>query len=198
MPTLLQDLRYGLRTLVKTPVVTGVALLSLALGIAANATIFAVLNAFLFEPLPYHDQDGLVLVGERRAGESVENFRGISIANLRDYEAAATTLDGVMAYSTGAANLTGLDVPERIRMVSATPNVLDVLGVQPALGRGFRADEGDEGRGRVLVLDHEFWMRRFLGDREVLGRTLTLDGVGHTVVGVMPEAFDLIPADVDV
>ena len=196
MTTLLQDLRYGLRMLAKAPVISAVAALSLALGIAANATIFALLDAFLLEPLPYHDQDGLVLLGGRRQGESSQDFVSLSMADFRDYEAAARGLFSAMAYTTERANLTGMDVPEQLQVVVGTPNLFDVLGVQPAIGRSFRAEEGAAGVGNVLVLEHDFWQRRFLGDTEVLGRTLTLDDQTYTVVGVMPEAFDMIPANV--
>jgi predicted permease len=196
MTTLLQDLRYGLRMLAKAPVVSAVAALSLAMGIAANASIFSIMNGFLFEPLPYKDQDRLVLIREGRQGETIENFSGTSVGNFRDYEAASRTLQSATIYTLESANLTGVDVPEQLQLVVATPNLFDVLGVQPALGRGFRAEEGTAGRGNVLVLEHDFWQRRFQGDPGVLGRTLTVDGTTYTVVGVMPEAFDMIPANV--
>ncbi len=196
MTTLFQDLRYGLRMLAKAPVVSAVAALSLALGIAANASIFAVTNAFLFKPLPFHDQDALVLLREGRQGEPIESFDGVSIGDLRDFEAAAQGLTGVMAYTVEPANLTGMDVPEQLQVVVGTPNLLDVLGVQPSLGRGFRAEEGAEGVGSVVVLQHDFWQRRFFGDPQALGRTLTLDGTTYTIVGVMPESFDMLPANV--
>jgi len=176
--------------------VTSVAALSLAAGIAANTAIFAVLNAFVFEPFPYHDPDNLVLVGERRPGQSVEDFSGASVGNFEDYRSAAKGLTDVMLYTVEQDNLTGLDVPEQLNVVLGTPNLFDVLGVQPMLGRGFRAEEGVEGSGNVLVLAHDYWQRRFLGDPSVLGRTLTLNGNPYTVVGITPEAFDMIPANV--
>ncbi|MEJ2203015.1 MAG: ABC transporter permease [Gemmatimonadota bacterium] len=198
MGTLVQDLRFGLRMLARAPVVATVAALSLALGIAANAGIFAILSAFMLEPLPYHDQDGLVILREGRRGESIDMFGGVSMANFRDYEQAAASMTSATAYTVEVANLTGVDVPEQLQVVPATPDLFDVLGVQPALGRGFRPEEGAEGLGNVLVLEHDFWQRRFQGDRDVLGRTLTLDGATYTVVGVMPESFDMIPANIDV
>ncbi len=198
MSTLIQDLRYGLRQLARTPVVSVVAALSLAAGIAANASIFAILNGFLFEPLPYRDQDSLVLLLEGRQGEPVGELGGPSVGSFRDYEEGVPALDGATLYTIGAANLTGVDVPEQVNVVAATPNLFEVLGVQPALGRGFRAEEGAEGVGDVVVLEHDFWKRRFLSDPDVLGRAITLSGVAYTVVGVMPEAFDMIPANVDV
>jgi putative ABC transport system permease protein len=198
MGTLIQDLRFGLRMLGRAPVVTTVAALSLALGIAANAGVFAIVSGFMLEPLPYDDQDGLVILREGRRGEGIEAFSGVSMANFRDYEEAASGMTSAAAYTVEVANLTGVDVPEQLQVVPTTPDLFDVLGVQPALGRGFRVEEGAEGLGNVLVLEHDFWQRRFQGDRDVLGRTLTLDGATYTVVGVMPESFDMIPANVDV
>lgn len=198
MSTLGQDLRYGLRMLARSPVVSAVAALSLALGIAANATIFAVLNGFLFAPLPYENVDGLVLLREGREGSSIEMFGGVSVADAEDFLAASPGLESVLLYTLEPANLTGLDVPEQLQAAPATPNIFEVLGVHPFLGRGFRPEEGTEGRGDVVVLEHDFWQRRFLGDPGVLGRTIRLDGRDHTVVGVMPESFDMIPANVDV
>lgn len=196
MSTLLQDLGYGLRMMTRSPVVSAVAVLSLALGIAANASMFSILNAWLFEPLPYQDQDELVLLRTHQEGEPIELAGGISVPNFRDLEAESRSIESATLYTIERANLTGLETPEQLSVVVATPSIFQVFGVQPVLGRGFRPDEGVEGTGRVLVLEHDYWQRRFLGDRDVLGRTVTLDGQLHTVVGVMPPAFDMIPANV--
>jgi len=197
MTTLLQDLRYGVRMLLKTPVVSGVAMLSLALGIAATASIFAILDGFLLEPLPFGEPEELVLFREGPVGASVEMLGGASMGSFRDYEASSSALAEAMSYTLEAANLTGMDVPEQLSVVVGTPNLFDVLQVQPTLGRAFRAEEGVAGQGQVLVLEHGFWERRFQGDPAVLGRTLTLDGTPYTVVGVTPESFDMIPANVE-
>jgi putative ABC transport system permease protein len=194
--TLIQDLRFGVRMMAKTPVVSAVAILSLALGIAANASMFALANAFLFEPFPYADQERLVLFRSLRAGEPLELAGGVSVPNFREYVAASDAIEGAALYTTEFLNLTGLDVPEQLSVVAATPTLFDVLGVEPLLGRGFRPAEGVEGNGRVVVLHHDYWQARFLGDREVLGRSVTLGGEPHTIVGVMPPDFDLIPANI--
>jgi putative ABC transport system permease protein len=197
MGALLQDLRFGVRMIAKTPVVSAVAVLSLALGVAANAAMFALLNAFLLEPFPFDDQDGLVLI--RSLGQdqtSMDMAGGVAVANVRDYVKGSPSIERSVTYMVEVANLTGLDTPEQLSVVVSTPSIFDVLGVQPALGRGFRAEEGVEGAGRVLVLHHDYWQRRFFGDPGVLGRTITLDGAPYTVVGVMPEGFDMIPANV--
>ncbi|MDH5758903.1 MAG: ABC transporter permease, partial [Gemmatimonadota bacterium] len=194
----MHDIRYGLRMMLKTPVVSAVAILSLSLGIAANASMFSLLNAFLLEPFPYADQDGLVILREGRQGEGIESASGVSIPNFRAYEAAGRSIESLMAYTLEAANLTGLDVPEQITVVEGTPNLFDVLGVQPSLGRNFDPEEGSEGMGNVLVLEHDFWKSRFMSDPNVLGRTMTVDGTIYTIIGVMPATFDMLPANVDV
>lgn len=196
MATLVQDLRYGVRMMARSPVVVGIAMLSLSLGIAANASIFAVLNSFLLEPLPYEDQEDLVLLRSLRTGQDVDLAGGISVPDFRHLEEASPSIESATAYEIERANLTSLDVPEQLNVVVSTPSIFDVFGVQPSLGRGFRADDGVGGSGRVLVLEHDYWQRRFLGDADVLGRSVTLDGARYTIVGVLPEAFDLIPANV--
>jgi putative ABC transport system permease protein len=196
MSTLLQDIRYGLRQALRTPVVSAVAALSLALGIAANASMFAILDSFFLEPLPFGDQESLALFREVQEGEDIEMSPGSSIGNVRDYTEASRLIEGTGTYTVELSNLTGLDVPEQLHVVVATPNLFDVLRVQPSLGRGFRPEEGAEGSGNVVVLEHDYWMSRFLGDREILGQTMRLDGTMYTVVGVMPPEFDMIPANV--
>ncbi len=196
MTTLMQDLRFGVRMLLKTPVVSAVAALSLALGIAANAAMFALMDGFLLEPLPFEDQHELVVLRELREGQPMEMAAGVAAPNLREYTEATSSFEETAAYTIERANLTGTDLPEQLQVVVAEPSLFDLVGVQPAFGRGFRDDEGAEGSGAVLVLQHDFWDRRFLGRRDVLGSTVTLDGVAYTVIGVMPEDFDMVPADV--
>jgi putative ABC transport system permease protein len=196
MAVLFQDVKFGFRMMARTPMVTLVAVLSLALGIAANASMFSMLNSFLFAPLPYADQEELVLFRTLRTGDDIEMAGGISVPNFRDIEVASRSIESSMVYTTELANFTGLDTPEQLTVVVATPSLFEVLGVQPALGRGFRPEEGADGSGNVVVLEYDYWQRRFLGDQDVLGRTITLDGSPYTIVGVMPEDFDMIPANV--
>jgi len=196
MGIILQDVKFGLRMMGRSPVVTLVAVVSLALGIAANASMFALLNSFIFEPFPYRDQDGLAVLRTSPVDGDIDMAGLVSVPGFRDYVAASPSVESAALYLNRPANLTGLDVPEQLGLVLATPSLFDVLGVQPSLGRGFRAEEGVEGAGNVLVLGHDYWQRRFLGDPDALGRVVTLDGVPHTIVGVMPEDFELIPANV--
>jgi putative ABC transport system permease protein len=198
MNTLFQDLKFGLRMLGKTPVVSFVAALSLALGIAATAAMFALASSFWLEPLPFGEQDGLVLVREIRHGEDIEMAAAVSGPNFRDWEAAATNFSEMAAFTYGTANVTGVDVPEEVQVAIGTPNLFEVLQIQPAMGRAFRPEEGSPGMGDVAVITHAYWQRHFDGDPEVLGRILTLDGTSFTVVGVMPENFEMFPAMVSV
>jgi putative ABC transport system permease protein len=196
MTTLLQDVKFGLRMMAKSPVVAIVAVLSLSLGVAANASMFSILNSFFFEPLPYESPKELVVFRSHRTGDDLELMGGVSAPNFRDLTAATEGISSAALYTTERANLTGMDVPEQLTVVVTTPGLFGVFGVQPAVGRGFRPEEGAEGSGNVVVLEHDYWQRRFLGDRDVLGRPIVLDGTPHTVVGVMGPDFDMIPANV--
>jgi putative ABC transport system permease protein len=196
MNTLLQDLRFGLRMFFKSPVVSGVATLSLALGIAAATAMFALASGFWLEPLPFGDQDGLLLVRELRHGEQVDMAANASVGNFRDWREAATTVSAMAAMDINRENVTGVDMPEEIQVARGTPNLFEVLQMQPAQGRAFRPEEGTAGAGSVVVITHQYWERRFNRDPEILGRSLTLDGTPNTVIGVMPEGFEMLPAGV--
>jgi len=196
MNTLLQDARYGIRMLAKSPVVSAVAALSLALGIAAATAMVALASGFWLEPLPFGNQEGLILARELRHGEQIEMAANASAANFRDWREGATTLSGMAAMDVERLNVTGGDMPEEVQVAAVTPGFFQVLQMQPAQGRAFRPEEGTEGQPGVLVITHQYWERRFNGDREILGRTLTLDGTPSTVVGVMPEGFEMVPAGV--
>jgi putative ABC transport system permease protein len=196
MSTLLFDLRFGIRMLAKTPVVSGIAALSLALGIAAATAMFAMASAFWLEPLPFGDQDGLILIRELRHGEQVDMAANAAVGNFKDWREAATTVSAMAAVDFNAENVTGVDMPEEILVAVGTPNLFEVLQMHPAQGRAFRPEEGAAGAGGVVVITDQYWERRFTRDPEILGRTLTLDGIPHTVVGVMPEGFEMLPAGV--
>jgi putative ABC transport system permease protein len=198
MSTLLQDIRFGIRMLLKTPVVSLVAALSLALGIAAATAMFALASSFWLEPLPFGDQEGLVLVRELRHGESIDMAANASAPNFLDWRDGATTLSEMTALDIRTANVTGVDMPEEIQIAVGTPNLFEVLQLRPAQGRGFRPEEGAPGIGDVVVITHRYWQLHFQEDAEILGRILTLDGTPYTVVGVMPEGFEMLPALVEV
>ncbi|TDI36640.1 MAG: ABC transporter permease [Acidobacteria bacterium] len=194
MSDLFQDIRYGLRMMAKAPVVMAVAAISLAVGIAANTVTFSVVNGFFFNPFPYAEQDRLVVVYENH--QKNLNDEGASPGNYLDWRERSTVFEELIAYEIVRANLTGGDEPERVRLVNTSPETFGMMGRQPFIGRDFDSDEGS--RGGVVILSFPFWQRYFGEEAGILGDEITVNGVPHTVIGVMPEDFDFIPANVDV
>lgn len=188
MGDLWQDLRYGLRMLVKNPGFTIVAVIALALGIGANSAIFSVVNAVLLRPLPYQDPDRLVMVWEDSTKSGYPRDTPAA-ANYIDWRNQNQVFEGMAAIAEQNFNLTGTGEPERIegRLVSA--NLFSLLGIEPQAGRAFLAEEDQPGHNRVVILSHGLWQRRFGSDAKLLGQTLTLNGENHTVVGIMPPHF---------
>ncbi len=186
MRTLLQDVRYGARMLRKSKVFTLVAVAALALGIGANTAIFSVVNAVLLRPLPYERPEQLVWMQED--GQDVRS-RWVSYPNYRDWRARSRSFQAMSAVRGWYMTLTGMGEPESVTAGMVSAEYFEVMGVRPVLGRGFQPEEDRPGAGRVTVISHGFWQRRFGGDPEAVGRTVTLDGQPFTVVGVMPEGF---------
>jgi len=188
METLVQDLRYAVRSLLNHPGFTVVAVLTLALGIGANTAIFSVVNGVLLAPLPYREPDRLVTVNHFYP--SLNNLRApVSVPGFRDYS-ARTDLFASAAVENGIAmNLTGSGEPERVNVTLVTGQFFPLLGVAPALGRALQPDEAEPGKNHVAVLSWGFWQQKYGGDRGVLGRKLTLDNEDYEIVGVMPARF---------
>ncbi|HEV3469196.1 MAG TPA: ABC transporter permease [Pyrinomonadaceae bacterium] len=186
MERLLQDLRFGARVLLKRPGFTLSAVLTLALGIGANTAIFSVVNAVLLRPLPYPGAERLVAVFETT--QSIPRDY-ISVANLRDYRAQTAAFEGFTTFVPQSVNLTGVGEPDRVRGGFVTSSFFPLLGARAAEGRTFLPEEDEPGRGRVAVLTHGLWQRRFGGDPSVVGKALTLNAEPYTVVGIMPEDF---------
>ena len=182
-----RDARHTLRSFRRSPLFTTVAVVTLALGIGANAAIFGVVDSVLLEPLSYPDPDRLVLVWERNAAVGKDRDL-VAPRNYQDWRAQNTVFDELAAYRFGGLALSGVDYPERAAGVGATASLFRVLGVEAAIGRTFT--EAEERRAdRVIVLRHEFWQRRFGGDRAIVGQAITLNDEAYTVVGVMPRGF---------
>jgi putative ABC transport system permease protein len=196
METLLQDLRYGIRMLLKKPGFTVVAMLTLALGIGANTAIFSVVNAVLLRPLPYPESERLVMLWSTWVSQGVP-FGGSALPDYREWRDQSHSFDGLGGFFYSDYNLSGENqTPERVQGVRVTWTLFPVLRVSPALGRGFLPEEEQYGRQRVVLLSHGLWQRRFGGDPQILGRAMTLNGATFTVVGVMPEGmafFDNLP-----
>ena len=180
-----QDLRYAIRQLVRSPGFTVVAVLTLGLGIGANTAIFSVVNAVLLRPLPYPEPSRLVSVAERRPNGAPGS---VSYQNFLDWRKDAA-LESMALFRTQSYNVGGADRPERIAGALVSAEYFRVLGLSPAEGRFFLQGEDTPGRDRVAVISYGVWQRRFGGDPAVVGRSLTVDGRGLTVVGVAPAGF---------
>jgi putative ABC transport system permease protein len=190
MTTVWSDIRYGVRILLRQPLFALVALLTLALGIGANLTIFSFVNAFLLRPLPYPEAERFV-----RFRPVNQTFGAMSIAypNFQDWQKLNQTFETMACYRYDGLNLTGTDQPECLDIIQASANLLPMLGTQPALGRLFDPNDDHGQAQRTVVLSHGLWQRRFSSDPDVVGRPLLLDGEPYTIVGVLPADLSFPP-----
>ena len=197
MKSLLQDFRYGVRVLGRRPWFTAVAVLTLALGIGANTAVFSLVSAVFVRPLGYHEPERLVMVWEivEPLGFARDNP---AVGNFADWKSQNRVFEDVAAMRQLTFDLTGGGgEPEKLLAYGVGANFFPLLGVEPALGRAFRAEEDSPGAARVAVLGHGLWRRRFGSDPGVVGSELLLDGEKYTVVGVMPAGFQFESAGVD-
>src|SRR5690242_5457587 len=189
------DLRFAIRTLSKAPGFAAVAVLTLALGIGANSAIFSVVNTVLFHALPYPEADRLVRVQER-----TKSFGYMSIAypNFLDWSEQNKVFSSQCVVREESFTLTGTGEPERIKGVKVSSGLFATLGVHPSHGRGFAPEDDRKGAGRTVILSDGLWKRRYGSDPAAVGQTARLDGVGYTIIGVMPAEFrlPLIASDV--
>jgi putative ABC transport system permease protein len=195
METLLKDIRYGIRGLLKRPGFTVIALITLALGIGANTAIFSVVNAVLLRPLPFQDPEQLVIVWEDAT------FAGFprntpAPANYVDWKTQNQSFADMAASHEDSFNLTGDGEPERVSAYAVSANFFPLLGVQPLVGRSFLTEEDRPGANKVVVLSYSLWQSRYGGDRNILNREILLNGEKHSVIGVMPASFQFFEKDV--
>ncbi|HSD33178.1 MAG TPA: ABC transporter permease [Gemmatimonadales bacterium] len=184
MDALLQDIRYAARTLLKSPGFTIVAVITLAIGIGANSAVFSVVHSLLFDPLPWARGDRLVAVWE--VGPQGNDHNEFSAADFRDFRAAARSFDRLVAHAWWPATLTGGTEPERVQGFVVSPDYFEALGVRPLQGRTFAPDEDLPGKDRVVVLSYGLWQRRFGADSGIVGRSIAVNGIQRTVIGVLP------------
>ena len=194
MSDFMQDVRYGFRMLRRMPMVTVVAALSLAAGIAASTTMFATMYGFLYAPLPYADQGDLQILMQVDRVTGLE--QNMSAGNVLDLAERVSAFKTFAAWRTFRTTLTSGDEPVQITRLDATPDVFRVLGRDAALGRTFSSDEGRPGGERVAVMTHHMWETSFASDPGVVGRQIEVAGREITVVGVMPSDFEFVPGDV--
>jgi putative ABC transport system permease protein len=188
METLLQDLRYSLRRLIKSPGFTLVVILTLALGIGANTAIFSAVNAVLLRPLPYHEPEQLVTI--QHFYPSLNDLKApVSVPGFRDYQQRGRSFASMAVQTNWAVNLTGVGEPVRLQGARVTGRLFATLEVPALLGRTIQPGEDSAGRDRVVVLSYELWQRLFGGERSVVGRSLSLNGENYQVIGVMPPGF---------
>jgi len=185
----LQDVRHAVRGLVRDRGVTAIVIACLALGIGINATLFSVIDGVLIQPLPFVEADRLLILNEtfERGGLREE---GVSYPNLRDWKAQTTAFSAIAASSGRSIALSDGVEPERYEGAAVTWDLFPTLGVPPALGRHFNAEDDRLGAEPVIVLSDEIWRRRYNGDSAIIGRRVTVNGRPHTVVGVMPPKFN--------
>jgi putative ABC transport system permease protein len=190
MDQLLTDVRYAFRTWRRSPGFALAAIATLALGIGANSTIFSVVNATLLRPIAYPQPDRLMTVWKARV-QSPADFNIVSMPNYKEWQRRSTSFASMAIFDSAGRgyNLTGVAEPEQVSGVRVTASFFDVLGVPPLLGRTFRPEEEEPGAGLLVVLSHGLWVRKYGADRAVVGRPIQIDGLPHTVVGVMPASF---------
>ena len=193
METLLKDIRYGVRMMLKNPGFTAVALLTLTLGIGANSAIFTIVNAILLRPLPFDESDRLVYLSER--SQQLEGM-SISYPNFTDWRNQNTVFENLGVFRRQSYNLTGVGEPERLLGGQVSATVFPALRAKAILGRAFNDDEDKPDGPLVTVLSYGLWERRFGSDQNVLGQTLNLNGKVYTVIGVMTRGF-VFPSRVD-
>ena len=186
MATMIQDLRYGLRMLTKSPGFTAVAILTLALGIGANSAIFSVVNGVLLQPLPFRDPGRLVAVGESTPQFDMMSF---SYPNLVDFREQSRSFEGLAAFNWQDCNLTGVGEPEHLSGKRVSANFFSVFGIPPVSGREFDPKEDHVGASPVVMISGGLWKRRFGSSPDAIGKTIMLNGQGYTIIGVVPASF---------
>src|SRR6202162_464421 len=184
MQTFWQDLRYGVRMLAKAPGFTAIAVLTLALGIGANTAIFSVVNAELLRPLPFRDSDRLVSVATTNSRMRSSNF-STSYPDFVDWQKQNQVFKDMAAYTDATFTLTCSNKLHHLEGASVSADTFDLLDVSAELGRTFQPGE-DEPHHHVVIISDQLWKQEFGGDPTIIGRTITLDNSGFTVIGVMP------------
>ena len=194
MDTIFRDLRYSLRLLLKSPGFTAVAVFSIALGIGANTTVFSVINAVLLKSLPYKDPSSLVLLwGDGRTEGRLDRHNQVSATDVADYRAQSTVFEDVATYAGWYPLMSGDSEAERIPAIQVGDGFFKVMRGTPILGRVFTPEDQEDGKDFVIVLSHALWQRRFAGDPNIVGKTISLNGRTYNIVGVMGADFQPLP-----
>jgi putative ABC transport system permease protein len=194
LETIFRDLRYSVRMLIKSPAFTAVAVISIALGIGANTTVFSVINAVLLRSLPYKDPNSLVLVwGDTRTEESLRKHNQVSATDIADIRSQSSVFEDVTTYSGWFPIMTGDTEAERVPAIQVGDGFFNIMKGKPLLGRVFTPEEQEDGKDFVIVLGHGLWQRRFGSDPNIVGKNVYLNGRPYNVVGVMDADFRPLP-----
>jgi putative ABC transport system permease protein len=188
MEVLLQDIRYAIRGLLKNPGFAVVAVLTVALGVGANSTIFSFVNGILLRPLPYQEPARLALLDETSPSQGMTSM-GVSFPNFLDWRERNHVFEDIAAYDTGGYNLIGWGEPEQLPGSAVSSGLFEILGVAPIQGRTFTAEEDRPDHDTVVILSDGLWQRRFGSDPAIIGQTITLNNRPRTIIGVMPPGF---------
>lgn len=189
MGTIWQDIRFGMRMLVKHRLTTLVCVVALALGIGANTSMFSLAEAFLLHPVPFEHADRIVVLADSRPGDNID-MNGVAPATYFEWKNQARSFQQMGAYAWHSINLTGDREPEKVQAFAVSPNFFDVLSAHPILGRTFLSDEEQIGKDQELVLGYNLWQQRFASDPNILGKKVKVDGRTFEIVGVMGKGFD--------
>jgi len=187
---MIQDLRYGVRMLLKNPAFTFIAMLTLAVGIGANSAIFSVINGVLLRPLPFAEPDRLVMLWTDNPTWDV-GLHELPAANsdLPEWRANAKSFEQIAAFQSTLSDLSDDGNPQRVGGVDVSANLLPMLGINPVFGRGFVAEEETPGQDRVVIISHALWQQRFGGASDAIGKTITVNQVPRQIIGVLPDGF---------
>src|SRR6202021_1231465 len=196
LETLIADARYALRVMGKNPGFAAIAIFTLALGIGANSAIFSVVQGILLAPLPYSEPDRLVLMWQYN--QTLKHPISVSYPDFLDWQRNAGSFQQMAAFGSQDRDLTGPGQPEHLTGEQISSGLLNTLGVKPILGREFSPDEDMRGGAPVVIISQRVWRDRFANSPAALGKSVTLDGVDYTVIGVLPSDFRLIGEDADV
>jgi putative ABC transport system permease protein len=188
MDTLLQDVRYGLRTLARNPGFAALTIICLAVGIGVNSMMYSVVDSIV-RPLPFADPETLVAVHEAQPSNGIE-FGGVSYEDLQDFRAQSRALSDLAAYTGRSLTFADTAEPERVNGTTTSWNLITMLGTHPLIGRQFTPDDDRPGAPGVVLLSYGLWQRRYAGDPSIVGRSITVNGAPTTVIGVMPPRFE--------
>jgi putative ABC transport system permease protein len=189
MRTLGLETRHAVRAIVKRPALSTIVIITLALGLGANAAIFSMIDALVLRPFTMRDVDRMTLISYTRA-DAMFRQESVSPADFLDLKTQADVFERLAALQWWDANLVGRDEPEKVQGFFVSADFFATLGVEPAMGRGFLPDEETVGRHRRVILNHGLWQRRFASDASIVGSTVDIDGTPHEVVGIAPSGFD--------